>query len=331
MPTYQTYDMYPDKARHTRIKPLSEPVDTNAAPRTLPAGLYRRVQVRALSPNTILALQRTAGNRAVQRLLASTPQPIPAPIQHPVPTAEAGQTHSPVLQRASAGEGVKAGTIQRLIAAPIRQLDVGRLVEIFNLNKKHPAEKIITLEKADLKTMGAKEKLYLVGHGYGPTGKYDDKAAGDLATALQNKGLRLDTRSIKLLSCQSGTNEGTSYAAELAKALGEKWEVRGLKGNAVTDEQGHTRAKTAYTTLLRAEYQDIFTKGDAEIKAAEPVATKAQADLQVSKPDQDQTIILKAATDVQQITAKVFALLYTFNKKMTMDKKTGEYIHPKVT
>src|SRR5262249_48777541 len=133
-------------------------------------------------------------------------------------------------------------------------LDAGRLMaaaEIYNKwNKKEQPQRITTTRRMDLSRLEPGEKLYLVAQG-SPT-HHGGRTPWQLAELLKSKGLPIQNV-IKLISCNTGTGDGNSFAAQLGNLLGRKNTVIGIRG-LESSEHGHTRATTQLPEQVMKEY-----------------------------------------------------------------------------
>lgn len=213
------------------------PVANPARPRNVPPqgaatpGPGLRFGV-APHPAQILSLQRTLGNRAVQRLIAGAGAPRGAERLQRVVV--------PITSK-----GLKFGT-------PEQQEDSADVARGASGLRKRDGGHGDAAGPTPLAGIANGEKIYL--HGHGAPGELGGYSATELLAGLKDMGLRKNySGTIVLASCQSGVHTGplgvgASLAGELAGLLsGEEYEARveGMTGNVIIDDRtGELRVVT---------------------------------------------------------------------------------------
>jgi hypothetical protein len=271
-----------------------------------PEDLAVQARVNSNSPasHQLLQLQGILGNQAVVRLLTQTGP---------------GQ---PASQRAGSE---KANVIQRMIVIPINQIDPGRLMVVRGLKGRYPNEKVATFDHADLSTMGAKEKLYMVAHG--EIDKWAKLSAEEIAEKLAAKGYKVTEDSIiKLVSCFSGEGDEKSLAKQLAEELDDKAKVVGLRGFEVTSETGRSRGMSENEQEDK-EYQEIIARYKNSWAEAVKLADEVKGYLTdgLIKPENEGALIMSFADTIYKVVENMFRELWEHNEIYANSKDQSKY------
>jgi hypothetical protein len=185
-------------------------------------------------------------------------------------------------------------------------IDLANYIDVWNLKKRRPEQRVCHISWADLSGIGLAETLYLLGHG--DTHEVEGKSADDLAELLVAKGLTHPLRKVKLLVCCSGSPVlgGQPYCQLLADALveagGPRTIVIGFEGDATaTDDQAKSFGLRIYP-----EYGEFMKKNKSAVKK---LSKRAE-----SLPYATEEQILKAARELAGDSEEIFKWLYANNK-----------------
>jgi hypothetical protein len=150
-----------------------------------------------------------------------------------------------------------SGVIQRVLCITEDNLDDFSIWhQVYNMLKKHPEEDVQILEQVKGKVKPG-ERLAIVGHGNTrKIGRWYNPNI--LANTLGRLELPKDLKRVELLTCDSGTNDDKSYAAELSKQLYHRYEVRGYRGYNFTTGEGKNRAELPSESLSTVEQLDVY-------------------------------------------------------------------------
>ncbi len=203
-------------------------------------------------------------------------------------------------------------------------IDLANYIDVFNLRKRRPAERVCHIKWGDLSTIAPAETLYLLAHG--SPAQVEGYVPKDLAELLVKRGLKKPLKKIKLLVCASGVYQSESggkiipYCQKLADALvtagGPATVVVGFDGDtAVTDGGGKTFAKDKRQknypnwSDFDKTYGKAFAKLDAEAERL---------------PFGDEKTIIRNAGVLQAKSVDCFEWLYTNNKLYTLPSPKGK-------
>jgi hypothetical protein len=220
--------------------------------------------------------------------------------------------------------------VQRLIVVD-DDLDVSRLMAAAQIydkwNNKMRPQRITTTRHMDLSTLEPGEKLYLVAHG--SKTDHGGRAASHLASLLIDKKLRFGNV-VKLISCETGTGDGASFAANLGNLLGRTNTIIGIRG-LESSEKGHTRATIPPPESAMEEYFKLLGE-DKTVQIAEEIVRKLKEFLSSCDETEVHSAILEAAQTLTKLDEEMknTELEEFFERHgKILDKKESEYIHRK--
>lgn len=220
-----------------------------------------------------------------------------------------------------------------MICALFEPIDVKVFVEINNLivnckGESGGATSVAALPWADFSTMKPGEKLFLCGHG-----DTDDAGGGsdyyspeDLAQILVTQGLRAHIKSIRMLTCESGTSvngmANQAYCVRLANEItqlaGFTVPVLGFRGAQVTNQYGQTRGvKDVVPAHLQGGYDAIIKTWGTRLAAWELAARHW--------PTSSSQEIIDGAAKIARMSKPMFAALYAHNEKIVRSKDDSKH------
>jgi hypothetical protein len=214
-------------------------------------------------------------------------------------------------------------------------IDLAMWVKLHNLIRNNKGARngktvVDLLDRVDLKTMVAGEKLTLVSHGNETSfGGFD---VDDLAKKLLARGLRSDLASIKLSGCKSGSDaKGTPFCTSLARRLYDltkhlpkpvRLEVTGFVNTAVTFPDGTVRSKIPDKAPAQGpKYAEIIDKYKKTGEFAQ------WSDLALKLPHDTEQHIIESAEQMAKLSNAMFDELYAMNGQVIYGKKEGKFRH----
>ena len=220
-----------------------------------------------------------------------------------------------------------------MICALFEPIDVKVFVEINNLvvnckGESAGSTSVAALSWADFSTMKSGEKLFLCGHGdtddVGGRNQYYDPDA--LAQMLVDQGLPAHIKSIRMLTCESGTSvndmANQAYCVRLANAItqlaGFTIPVLGFRGAQVTNQYGQTRGvKDAVPGHLQGGYDAIINTWGQQLAVWELAAQHW--------PTNSAQEIIDGAAKMARMSKPMFAALYAHNAQIVRSKADSKH------
>lgn len=208
-------------------------------------------------------------------------------------------------------------------------LDPGRLMAAAQIyqkwNSKMRPERITTTRHMNLSGLKPGEKLYLVAHG--SETHHGGRTYSELATLLDARKLPMGNV-VKLISCNTGTGDATSFAARLGNQLGRTNRIVGIRG-LESSEKGHTRATIPPPQSAMEEYFKLLGD-DKNIQIANEIVQKLKVFLATCDEIDVQPAILEAAQQLtkldEEMKNKELDEFFRLHGK-TLNKEESEYIH----
>lgn len=229
--------------------------------------------------------------------------------------------------------------LQRIIVMADSQVDFGMIVNVYQMLVNGIDNRVTMLSilgRSDI----TDEQIGLQGHGNPST--YAGISAVALASMLTAAGVNDTNAVIDILACQTGDGGDLSYAAEFAKAMGNKSTVYANKGLGVVMPDGYGYSVENVSKIEMDDYTNIQAGCKTQITKATAIANDAKAALDkvvkstslggVESEKIVKEIFESAGNKILVVAGDLFTKLYSFQAKLLATRQPLDdsvYVEPK--